>query len=126
MPPPVPPVGLDEDESWIGKKISGFTFDGKPYKVKKWNEFLVKFCKILSEDDALQFRDVLGLVPSRFKENRSSSFPPSANPASIKEIGKTGIYVHTGINNDHKREVIEAIVEHFGRKMPVPHTDEDG
>ena len=122
LPPPVPPVGPDEDESWIGKKISGFTFDGKSYKVKKWNEFLVKFCKILSKDDALQLRDVLELEPSRFSENRDS-FPPSANSASIKEIGKTGIYVHTGINNDHKREVIEAIVEHFGLPMPKVHMD---
>ena len=124
-PVPGPAVGLKPDETWIGKKISGFTFDGKPYKVKKWNEFLVKFCKILSKDDALQFRDVLELEPSRFSENRDS-FPPSTNSASIKEIGKTGIYVHTGINNDHKREVIEAIVEHFGLRMPVPHTDEGG
>ena len=122
LPPPVPPVGPDEDESWIGKKISGFTFDGKPYKVKRWNEFLVKFCKILSKDDALQLRDVLELEPSRFSENRDS-FPPSTNSASIKEIGKTGIYVHTGINNDHKREVIEAIVEHFGLPMPKVHMD---
>ena len=78
----------------------------------------------MSEDNTLQFRDVLELNPHRFKEN-SSSFPPSANPASIEEIEKTGIYVHTGINNDDKREVIEAIVEYFGRNMPVPHTDED-
>ena len=65
------------------------------------------------------------LIPSRFKENRSS-FPPSAAPASIEEIGKTGIYVHTGLNNNDKRDLIKPIVEHFGREMPVPHIDEDG
>ena len=65
-PPPIPPIGLDAGESWIGKKINGFTFKGKPYEIKKWSKFLVKFCEILSKDDTLQFREVLGLNPWHF------------------------------------------------------------
>ena len=123
--PPVadPAVGLKPDETWTGKKISAFTFNGETYEVKKWNKFLVKFCEILSKDDTLQFREVLELNPGIFSESRDS-FPSWAR--SINEIGKTGIYVHTGINNNDKRDLIKAIVEHFGREMPVPHTDEDG
>ena len=119
-PVPDPAMGLKPDETWTGKKISAFTFNGETYEVKKWNKFLVKFCEILSEDSTLQFREVLELKLGSFSESRDS-FPSWAR--SIKEIGKTGIYVHTGINNDDKRELIEAIVEHFERNMPVPHTD---
>lgn len=119
-PVPDPAVGLKPDETWIGKKISAFTFNGETYEVKKWSKFLVKFCEILSKDDTLQFREVLKLNPGIFSERRDS-FPSWAR--SINEIGKTGIYVHTGINNDDKRELIKAIVEHFGLNMPVPHTD---
>ena len=118
-----PATESNENQAWTGKKISGFTFDGKPYKVKKWSEFLVTFCEILSMDDTLQFREVLELKPNIFSESRDS-FPSWAK--SINEIGKTGIYVHTGINNGDKRDLIQAIVEHFRREMPVPHTDEDG
>ncbi len=117
---PDPAVGLKPDETWTGKKISAFTFNGETYEVKKWSKFLVKFCEILSKDDTLQFREVLELNPSIFSESRDS-FPSWVR--SINEIGKTGIYVHTGINNNDKRDLIKAIIEHFGLNMPVPHTD---
>lgn len=123
VPAPGPAVGLKPDETWMSKKISAFTFNGETHKVKKWSKFLVKFCEILSKDDTLQFREVLELNPGVFSESRDS-FPPWAK--SINEIGKTGIYVHTGLNNNDKRDLIKAIVEHFGREMPVPHIDEDG
>lgn len=119
-PIPDPAVGLKPDETWTDKKISAFTFNGETYEVKKWSKFLVKFCEILSKDDTLQFRKVLELNPGIFSESRDS-FPSWAK--SINEIGKTGIYVHTGINNNDKQDLIKAIVEHFGRDMPVPHTD---
>lgn len=119
-PIPDPAVELKPDETWTDKKISAFTFNGETYEVKKWSKFLVKFCEILSKDDTLQFREVLELNPGIFSESRDS-FPSWAK--SINEIGKTGIYVHTGINNNDKQDLIKAIVEHFGRDMPVPHTD---
>ena len=65
-PVPDPAMGLKPDETWTGKKISAFTFNGETYEVKKWNKFLVKFCEILSEDSTLQFREVLELKLGSF------------------------------------------------------------
>ena len=126
LPGPVPPIGPDTGESWTGKKIRGaFTFEGETYQVKDWKDFYVKFFEILSEDNTLQFRDVLELKPSSFSEN-PDSFPPSAQPVDIKKIGETDIYVYAGISNEEKQRIMKDIVAHFGRNMPVPHTDEGG
>ena len=123
LPGPVPPIGPDPSESWTGKKISGaFTFEGETYQVKDWKDFYVKFFEILSEDNTLQFRDVLELKPSSFSEN-PDSFPPSAQPMDIKKIGETDIYVFASISNADKQRIIGDVVKHFGRNMPVPHTD---
>ena len=121
-PVPGPAVGLKPDETWTGKKISGFTFEGETYQVKDWKDFYVKFFEILSEDNTLQFRDVLELKPSSFSEN-PDSFPPSAQPMDIKKIGETDIYVFASISNADKQRIIGDVVKHFGRNMPVPHTD---
>ena len=122
-----PVVRLKPNETWISKKISGFTFDGEDYelKLKKWNEFLVKICEILSEDNPLQFRDVLEEKPRHFKEKRSG-FPRSASSTSIKKIGNTGIYVHTGIDNDQKKKLLQELVEYFKCNMPVPYINVNG
>ena len=124
LPPgPVLPIGPDTGESWTGKKIRGaFTFEGETYQVKDWKDFYVKFFEILSEDNTLQFRDVLELKPSSFSEN-PDSFPPGARPVNIKKIGETDIYVFAGISNAEKQRIIGDVVEHFVRDMPVPHTD---
>ena len=123
LPPPVPPIGPDADESWTGKKIRGaFTFEGETHQVKDWKDFYVKFFEILSEDNTLQFRDVLELKPSFFSEN-PDSFPPSGQPVDIKKIGETDIYVFAGISNAEKQRIIGDVVEYFVRDMPVPHTD---
>lgn len=122
-PVPDPAVGLKPGQSWTGKKIRGaFTFEGETHQVKNWKDFYVKFFEILSEDNPLQFRDVLELKPSSFSEN-PDSFPSSAQPVDIKEIGETDIYVFTGIGNAEKQRIMEDVVEHFGLPMPVPHTD---
>ena len=122
-----PVVGLKLDETWRSKDISGFTFEGKTHelKIKKWNEFLVKVCEILSEDNPLQFRDVLEEKPRHFKEKRSG-FPRSASSTSIKKIGNTGIYVHTGIDNDQKKKLLQELVEYFKCNMPVPYINVNG
>ena len=123
LPGPVPPIGPDTGESWTGKEIRGaFTFEGETYQAKDWKDFYVKFFEILSEDNTLQFRDVLELKPSFFSEN-PDNFPPSAQPVDVKKIGETDIYVFAGISNAEKQRIIGDIVEHFGRTMPVPHTD---
>ena len=121
-PIPNTAVELKLDETWIKKKISGFTFDGKPYKVKKWNEFLIKFCEILSEDDTVQFEDVLQHMAHSFSRNPSVDFCRTANP---KLIGSTGISVYTNMDNDRKKELLKKLVEHFGGEVPVPYIDKD-
>ena len=113
---------IEPNQTWIGKNIRAFTFNGKPYKVKYWNEFLTQFCKILSEDDTIQFEDVLELKPHSFSKNPAVDFPKSANP---KPIGETDIYVQTNINNNVKYEIVKDLVEHFGCNMPVLHIDEN-
>ena len=113
-------VSPPTDKSWIKKKISGFTFDGKTYEVKFWNEFLVKVCKILSEDDTVEFTNVLQHMAHSFSRNPDVDFCRTANP---KLIGSTGISVYTNMDNDQKKELLKELVKLFKRSMPVPHTD---
>ena len=126
--PPPSTADLDSDkviepnQTWIGKQIRAFTFNGEPYKVKRWNEFLAKFCEILSEDDTIQFEDVLELKPHSFSKNPAADFPRGADS---KPIGSTGIYIQTNINNDRKKKIIRDLVEHFGCAPPVLHIDEN-
>ena len=113
---------IEPNQTWIGKQIKAFTFNGKPYKVKYWNEFLPKFCEILSEDYPDRFEDVLKLKPHSFSKNPDAKFPKSANP---KPIRGTDIYVQANINNDVKKEIVTDLVEHFGYSMPVLYIDEN-
>ena len=126
--PPLSSADLDSDkavepnQTWIGKRIRAFTFNGEPYKVKRWNEFLTQFCKILSEDDTIQFENVLELKPHSFSKNPAVDFPKGASP---KPIGSTGIYVQTHMDNDKKKKMVGDLVEHFGCAPPVLHIDEN-
>ena len=97
------------DGDWTGKKISGFTFDGKTYEVKQWNQFLVKFCEILSKNYPGRFEDVVKLKPTFF--NKSGVF--SAKEADIHEIGKTGVHINAHRGNDKKKELLEDLVKYF-------------
>ena len=119
-PVPDPAVELKLDETWIKKKIRRFTFEDKMYRATRWNIFLVKICEILSEDNTVQFEDVLQHMAHSFSRNPDVDFCRTANP---KLIGSTGISVYTNMDNDRKKELLKELVEHFGRDMPVPHTD---
>lgn len=120
-------TALDSDkviapnETWIGKKIGAFTFNGKRRKVKRWNEFLEKFCEILSEDYPNRFEEVLQLKPHHFSKNPDADFLKRADP---KLIGSTGIYVQANINSDQKKKIVKDLVKHFGCNMPVLYIDE--
>ena len=126
---PSPSTGnLDSDEvlelnqTWIGKKIKAFTFEGDTHEVKFWVEFLARFCEILSEVYPNQFEEVLQLKPHHFSKNPDTDFPRGASP---KPIGGTGIYVQANINNNVKKEIVKDLVEHFGCNMPVLYIDEN-
>ena len=113
---------IEPNQTWIGKQIKAFTFNGKPYKVKYWNEFLPKFCEILSEDYPDRFEDVLKLKPHFFSKDPAADFPKGASP---KPIGSTGIYVQTHMDNDKKKKMVGDLVEHFGCAPPVLYIDEN-
>ncbi|RKU11164.1 hypothetical protein C6502_09200 [Candidatus Poribacteria bacterium] len=126
---PSPPTGdldsdevLELDQTWIGKKIKAFTFEGDTHEVKSWVEFLARFCEILSEVYPNQFEEVLQLKPHHFSKNPDADFPRGASP---KPIGGTGIYVQANINNNVKKEIVKDLVEHFGCNMPVVYIDEN-
>ena len=67
-------------------------FNGERHEVKRWNEFLTEFCKILSEDYPDRFEDVLQRQPHIFSKNPAIGFPKDMSP---KKIGGTDIYVKT-------------------------------
>ena len=113
---------LKPNQTWIGKKIKAFTFEGDTHEVKSWVEFLACFCKILSEGSPNQFEEVLQLKPHHFSKNPDADFPRGASP---KSIGGTGIYVQANINNNVKKEIVKDLVEHFRCKMPVVYIDEN-
>ena len=110
------------NETWIGKKLGAFTFNGEPYKVKYWYEILTQFCAILSEDATIQFEDVLELKPHYFSKNPDADFPKNMSP---KKVRGTDIYVQTAINNDEKKKLVKDLVEHFGCNLPVLYIDEN-
>ncbi len=112
----------NQSPTWIGKKIKAFRFNGEPYKVKRWNEFLTKFCEILSEDYPNRFEEVLQLKPHFFSKNPTADFPKGMSP---KKIRGTDIYVQTAINNDVKKVIVNDLVKHFGCNLPVLHIDEN-
>ena len=126
LPPPTGDLDSDEvlalDQTWIGKKIKAFTFEGDTHEVKSWVEFLARFCEILSEVYPNQFEEVLQLKPHHFSKNPDADFPRGASP---KPIGGTGIYVQANINNNVKKEIVKDLVEHFGCNMPVLYIGED-
>ena len=102
------------------KKSKHLRLTGHPYEVEFWNEFLAKICEILSQDNTIQFEDVLQLRPKFFSRNPEHDFPNDANP---KQIGETDIYVRTAVNNDIKKKIVKDLVERFEYNMPVVHTD---
>jgi hypothetical protein len=109
------------NETWSGKKIGAFTFNGKRLKVKRWNEFLAKFGEILSEDYPDRFEEVLQLKPHFFSKNPAADFAKSMSP---KKIRGTDTYVQTNINSDLKNKLVRDLVKHFGCDLPVLHVDE--
>ena len=113
---------IGPDETWIGKTIRAFTFNGERREVKYWSEFLTEFCKILSDDDTNQFEDVLELKLHYLSKNPAADFAKGANP---KLIGSTGIYVQTHIDNDVKKVIVIDLVKRFGCNMPVLYIDEN-
>lgn len=116
-----PATELNEDQTWIKKKISAFTFEGNTYEVKSWGEFLASFCEILFEVYPDRFEEVFRLKPHHFSKNPAADFPRGADP---KPIGGTGIYVQANINNDAKKKMVKDFIEHFGCNMPVLYIDE--
>jgi predicted type IV restriction endonuclease len=113
---------LDPNETWIGKKIKAFTFEGDTHEVKSWVEFLARFCEILSEVYPNQFEEVLQLKPHHFSKNPDADFPKGMSPKKIRE---TDIYVQTAVNNDVKKGIVNDLVEHFECNMPVLYIDEN-
>ena len=113
---------LEPDQTWRSRQIRAFTFNGKPYRVRRWNDFLAKFCKILSKDYPDRFEEVLQLRPHHFSKNPDTDFPKGADP---KLIGSTEVYVQAAINNDEKKKMVKDLVERFGDDMPVLYIDEN-
>ena len=113
---------IEPNQTWIGKQIKAFTFNGKPYKVKYWNEFLTKFCEILFKDYPDRFEEVLQIKPRFFSKNPTADFPKDMSP---KKIRGTDIYVQTAVNNDVKKEIVNDLVKHFGCDLPVLYIDEN-
>ena len=115
-PPPPPDPAPDPDINWLavdwtGKQIRAFTFNGEPYRVNNWNEFLTNFCEVLSQDYPNQFEDVLQLSPQFFSRETDPNFSKVISP---KKIEGTKIYVETNINNKVKKKIVINLVEHFG------------
>lgn len=116
----------NKNQTWMGKRITAFTFNGVTYPVERWwTQFLAKFFEILSQDYIDQFEDVLELNPTFFSRNPKQDFPPTATPFH-QPIGETGIYFRTDVDNNQKMRIVEELVKHFGCEMPVLHTDEAG
>ena len=127
-PDPDPEPAIDETAidwmsiDWTGKQIRAFTFNGEPYKVKNWTEFLTKFCEILSKDHPDQFEGVLQLNPQFFSKKTDTDSPKGISP---KNIEGTNIYVETNINNKGKKKIVIDLVKHFGYNLPVLYIDEN-
>lgn len=111
---------IDRTDDWAFKDIRAFTFRGRICEVRKWTDFLEKFCEILSEDYPDRFQDAAELYPKLFSKSQDGF---RRKEAYTRRIGRTGIYVLTHMGNDDKKKEIKRHVAHFGCDMPVIYTD---
>ncbi len=111
---------IDRTDDWAFKDIRAFTFRGRICEVRKWTDFLEKFCEILSKDYPDRFQDAVELYPKMLSKSQDGF---RREEAYARRIGRTDIYVLTHMGNNDKKKEIERLVTHFGCDMPVIYTD---
>jgi hypothetical protein len=93
-----------------GKSLVSFTFQGKRYETKYWNELLLKLSSILAESHREHFDDILTI------SGRKRLFF-SRNPADLRtpnQIDGTDIYVETNLSADSILRLSRNVIEKFG------------
>ena len=93
-----------------GKSLISFTFQGKRYETKYWNELLLKLSSILAESHREHFDDILTI------SGRKRLFF-SRNPADLRtpnQIDGTDIYAETNLSADSILRLSKNVIEKFG------------
>jgi hypothetical protein len=93
-----------------GKSIKSFTFDGRTYEVRHWEEVLTTLCNHFANTHKKDFDKVLwisGQYTAYFSRNEEQLYIP-------EKIKKTDIYVETKLNPDEIVKTARLLLTEFG------------
>jgi predicted type IV restriction endonuclease len=97
-------------ESYEGKTIKSFTFNGHTYKVRHWEEVLIKLCDNFAVKHKDDFEKVLWI-----SGEDKTYFSQYKEQLSIPEkIHETGIYVETKLTPDEIVKTAKTLLTEFG------------
>lgn len=97
-------------ESYTGKSIISFTFQGNKYSVRSWKEMLIKICELMLSAHRTQFDKVLNLAGRKrpyFTRNPNELRNP-------ERINNTDIYVETNLSANSIVKLSRNILSLFG------------
>lgn len=105
-----PPPEKSAQKSYDGQSITSFSLKGKTYKVKSWEELLVKLCEVLKTEhhqdiDSLQWHSVGKKY--YFNTNQNELRFPAG-------IAGTDIFVETYLNPNEAVKVALSVLSEFG------------
>ena len=95
--------------------VATFSFCGQSYSIGRWNEHLVKACKILHETFGVEFYKAFGFTGSRGR------IFFSRNPADLrtpKLIPETDIYVNAHGSRKDIKQTVRKLAEFFEVEPP--------
>lgn len=101
---------MQKPESYEGKTIKSFTFDGHIYKVRHWEELLIKLCDNFAVKHKDGFEKVLWI--SGEDKTYFSRYQDQLNIP--EEINKTDIYVETKLSPNEIVKTAKKLLIEFG------------
>lgn len=109
--PPVPsPMGPAARESYTGKSVSSFSFQGSRYEVRAWKGLLMGLCGVLYAAHPTDFERV-----SEIRGRKRPYFTRNAGELRIPErFQNTNIFVETNLSSDQIVKICFAMLDVFG------------
>jgi hypothetical protein len=107
----------DEDSKPKSKKI--LIFEGKRYELDTYKACWLKCCKIVSEKNSSKFERLSQDKLGKEREIYFSKNPNNSNRHTLREIGKTGMFVECNFSADEIKQKVKLLAARFGCKASI-------
>lgn len=121
-PRPVPKVVVTpkivappKKESYADKLIKSFSFNGRTYRIRHWEDLLTILCNSLAASEGKDFEKVLWI--SGYRDARFSRYKDQLRIP--EKIAKTDIYVETKLGPDDIVKTARNLIAEFGYKKDM-------